>query len=110
MRHSPLVHYLRQKGVLLEVMRRERDPASPGVPDLFLWRQKVDGPAYGAGFVEVKRQAKDQNGTLCKEKVSKTQQQELAFLTGLGLEARTAYVREVPTQRAAAPQVQHAPA
>jgi hypothetical protein len=93
-KYVTLVRFLRQSSVLDDVMRRERDPASPGVPDLFLWRHKGDGLPYGAGFVEVKRHAKDKSGTSCKERVSRTQREELAFLTALGLSARTVYVRE----------------
>lgn len=93
-KYVALVRFLRRRGVLDDVMRRERDSASPGVPDLFLWRQKGDGVPYGAGFVEVKRRARDKSGVLCREPVSKTQREELAFLTGLGLSARTVYVRE----------------
>ena len=89
-----LVHVLWQRGVLEQVMRRQRDPASPGVPDLFLWRQKGDGVPYGAGFVEVKRRARNKNGKWCPERVSETQRAELAFLTSLGLSAISVYIRE----------------
>ncbi len=90
-----LVHVLSSKRLLQKVMRRVRDAASPGVPDLFLWRQKADGVPYGAGFVEVKRHARGDDGKSYRERVSTTQREELAFLTSLGLPARTVYVREV---------------
>lgn len=90
-----VIHVLRARRLLQKVMRRERDPASPGVPDLFLWRRNDAGAVYGAGFVEVKRQYRNGDGKRCREGVSKTQQQELAFLKDLGLPARTVYLREV---------------
>ena len=95
-KYVTLVHFLRQKRVLLKVLHRARDVASPGVPDLFLWRHKADGVAYGAGFVEVKRHAKGNDGRWCRERVSPTQRDELEFLKSLGLSARTIYLREVP--------------
>ncbi len=95
-KYVTLVHFLRQKRVLLEVLHRARDAASPGVPDLFLWRHKADGAPYGAGFVEVKRRAKGIDGRWRRERVSQTQRDELAFLTGLGLSAREVFIREVP--------------
>lgn len=79
----------------MEGVRARGRHTGPGVPDLFLWRHRGDGVPYGAGFVEVKRHAKDSNGKWCREPVSKTQKQELAFLTALGLSARTVYIREI---------------
>jgi len=95
-KYVTLVHFLRQKRVLPKVLHRARDAASPGVPDLFLWRHRADGVPYGAGFIEVKRHARDKDGKWCRERVLRTQQQEMAFLTGLGLSARSVYIREVP--------------
>jgi hypothetical protein len=90
-----VVHFLRAKGLLKKVMRRERKPASPGVPDLFLWRRNEAGTVYGAGFVEVKRRYRNGDGHWCRERVSKTQRQQLTFLDEIGLPARTVYLREV---------------
>jgi hypothetical protein len=89
-----LIHHLRLRRQLGAVMQRQRDSASPGVPDLFLWRQQDDQRPYGCGFVEVKRRFRDQQGRWRREAVSSTQREEIAFLQQLGLPARTVYLSE----------------
>ena len=70
-KYVELVHFLRAKGLLQKVMRRERSSKSPGVPDLFLWRRNAAGALYGAGFVEVKRRYRNGDGLGCRERVSR---------------------------------------
>jgi hypothetical protein len=90
-----LLNVLRARRLLRSVMSRERNPVSPGVPDLFLWRQQRDRPPVGV-FVEVKRRYRNPHGRWVREPLLASQQEELAFLTGLKLGARTVYLREAP--------------
>jgi hypothetical protein len=68
--------------ILKKLVSRHADPArhaKPGVPDLFLYAMREDGRIESPRFVEVKKP---------EEKLYPHQAEELAFLTGLGLDAR----------------------
>lgn len=94
-KYAVLLNVLRARRLLRSVTARERNPVSPGVPDLFLWRQQGDRLPVGT-FVEVKRRYRNPQGRWVREPLLASQREELAFLTSLGLEARTVYLREVP--------------
>lgn len=91
-----LLEWLRRRRQLSVVLQRERDSGSPGVPDLFLYRRQGEHQPYGCCFVEVKRQYGDSAGHSVRERLLPSQREELAFLKGLGLPARTVYVSEEP--------------
>lgn len=86
---AEMLSFLQQKGVLRDVMNRERSAESPGIPDLFLYRVDRAGRLHGGRFVEVKRWDRKRNR---KEPVSKAQKAEIAFLTKLGLAAAVVYL------------------
>jgi len=85
-----MLAFLQRKGVLRDVMGRERQSATPGLPDLFLYRVDRNG-VHDGRFVEVKKWDKRANK---KEPVSKAQKDEIAFLKKLGLSAGVVYVYE----------------
>ena len=84
-----LLTFLREKDLLQCVVDRERPVASPGIPDLFLYRMDETGRVYGGRFVEVKRHNRR---TGYREPVSATQAAELEFLQSLGLAAGVVYL------------------
>ena len=86
-----LLTFLREKDLLQCVVDRERPVASPGIPDLFLYRMDANGRIHGGRFVEVKRHNQQ---TGYREPVSASQAAELEFLQSLGLEARVIYLLE----------------
>lgn len=90
-RFAALIRFLERKHVLTDVVGRTRSAEKPGLPDLFLYRIDGGGRVLGGRFVEVKRR-NEALGT--RERVSATQQEELAFLRGLGLRAQVVYLRE----------------
>ena len=71
---------------LLDILDRERSPKNPGLPDLFLWRRGKDG-VFGGRFVEVKRRKGK-----WKERQSKEQREEIAFLRREGAKAMVVYL------------------
>jgi hypothetical protein len=73
-----LIAYLAGRGLLDDVRSRVRDPKSPGLPDLFLYRLDRDGKVFGGIFAEVKRP---------EERLLPSQREELAFLRELGFKA-----------------------
>jgi len=86
---AALLTFLVSRGLVQQVLDRDRSPANPGIPDLFLWRHTADGVPFGGRFVEVKRYAPRAG---FKEPVSREQKAELAFLQGLGLKAQITYL------------------
>jgi VRR-NUC domain len=86
-----LLGYLLSRGVLDDVIRRERSVEHPGLPDLFLYRLDSRGRVHGGMFVEVKR---SNPHARTREKVSPAQRDEIAFLKRLGLRAQVVYLVE----------------
>lgn len=72
--------YLKRRNKLQPILLRHQsvDPASPGIPDLFLFRLEEDGVVAGARFVEVKKP---------DEPLLTSQISELRFLRSLDLKA-----------------------
>jgi hypothetical protein len=73
---------LHQQGALERILQRHRTECArreaPGVPDLLLWRERVDGAIEAIKFVEVKRP---------NERIARHQQEELSFLRSCGVKA-----------------------
>jgi hypothetical protein len=88
---AAMIGFLQKKGVLHKVLERERDPESPGLPDLFLYRIDRSGDVQGGRFVEVKRWNRNDG---FRERLSPTQKDELAFMRSLGLRADVVYLLE----------------
>lgn len=88
---ADMLSFLEQRRVLTAIVNRQRDPAAPGIPDLFLYRVGRDGRVHGGRFVEVKRWSRADRA---REQVSSEQKAELAFLRGLGLAAQVVYLIE----------------
>jgi VRR-NUC domain len=90
-KYAQLIGFLLEKGVLEEVISRERSAENPGIPDLFLYR--VDGAqhVHGGRFVEVKRSNPRER---TREDLSPGQRAEIDFLRRLGLRAEVVYLRE----------------
>lgn len=74
---------------LTKILGRERSPANPGLPDLFLWMRRKTGQLFGGRFIEVKRK----RGKY-KEPESPEQRDEREFLAKLGAKARVVYLLE----------------
>jgi hypothetical protein len=88
---AQMLSFLQHKGVLRDVVHRDREPTNPGLPDLFLYRVDRQGGVHGGRFVEVKRWNRREK---FKERVSESQKRELAFLAGLDLPAQVVYLLE----------------
>jgi hypothetical protein len=88
-----VVAHLQSRGVLEDVVRRERSEANPGLPDLFLWRSDGSRAVQGGQFIEVKRQTTNPKW---REPLSPGQKSELEFLRSLGLVARVVWLTEMP--------------
>jgi VRR-NUC domain-containing protein len=86
-----LLDWLRGRGVLVDMVRRERSAESPGIPDLFLFRRDRTGRVHGGRFVEVKRAT---TKPYWREPLSASQREEMQFLNEQGLKATVAYVLE----------------
>ena len=90
-----LLQFLNERRVLQEILNRQRDFESPGLPDLALYRRRLDGRVCGVIFAEVKRSV-----GRWRESVSKAQKSELLFLRSLGLKAGVARVIELHVEGA----------
>lgn len=88
---ADMLAYLVRRGVLRDVCDHPRAPASPGLPDLFLYKVDSDARVHGGQFVEVKRWDCRSN---VREPVSAAQKAELSFLVSLGLKARVLFLQE----------------
>jgi hypothetical protein len=88
---AAMTRYLVEKKALRAIVDRDRPEASPGLPDLFLYRVDREGRVHGGRFVEVKRWDPVRKK---RERVSEAQRAELDFLKGLGLKARIVYLVE----------------
>ena len=86
-----LLGFLKRKGALDAILSRDRDPANPGIPDLFLYKVDRQGRVYDGGFVEVKRWNRQRR---FRERVSPQQRAEIDFLNGIRLDARVVYLLE----------------
>jgi hypothetical protein len=84
-----ILRFLNERGVLQQVLDHSREFASPGLPDLVLYRRRGHGQHYGFIFVEVKRTV-----GRWREPLSPAQRAELQFLRSLGLKAGVVRVIE----------------
>jgi hypothetical protein len=88
---AEMLGYLQRKRVLRKILARQRNPANPGLPDLFLYKVDRNGRVIDGRFVEVKRWDRRKKD---RERVSPAQKAELAFLIGLRLKAQVVYLLE----------------
>ena len=88
-----LLLFLKNRGLLQQILDRVRAFEKPGLPDLVLYRRGTKIQPHGFIFAEVKRSVGS-----WRERLSSAQASELQFLRSIGLKAGVVRILETPAR------------